>query len=110
MSLIDSRGVPFSTRNTASLEQYEKALQQSVSYSIDPLATIQGALEADPSFVSGHCLRAALMVMSTDRTTLPLLTESIEAIEALGRRANDRERAHAAAARLWLEGDFSEAV
>jgi tetratricopeptide (TPR) repeat protein len=110
MSLIDSRGVPYSTRNTASLEQYEKALQQSVSYSIDPLATIQGALDADPSFASGHCLRAALMVMSTDRTTLPLLTESIEAIEALGRRANDRERAHAAAARFWLQGNFSEAV
>ena len=33
--------------------------------------------------------------MATDRTVVPLLTESIEAVESLGRRANDRERAHA---------------
>ena len=55
----------------------------------------------------GHCLRAGLTIMATDRVALPMLTESVEAIEALGRRANDRERAHAAAARTWLQGDFA---
>ena len=39
-----------------------------------------------------------------------MLTESVEAIEALGRRANDRERAHAAAARAWLQGDFAGSI
>jgi tetratricopeptide (TPR) repeat protein len=110
MSLRDARGCPVSTRSAASLDQFEQALELSVSYRLDPLATIQAALEADPEFAMGHCLRAGLMIMATDRTVMPLLSESIEAIESLGRRADDRERAHAAAARSWLHGDFAGAV
>jgi tetratricopeptide (TPR) repeat protein len=110
MSLRDSRGCPVSTRSAASLAQFEQALQLSVSYRLDPLVTIQAALEADPDFAIGHCLRAGLMIMATDRMVMPLLTESIEAIESLGRRANDRERAHAAAARSWLHGDFAGSI
>jgi tetratricopeptide (TPR) repeat protein len=110
MSLHDSRGAPVSTRNRALLQQYEDALDLSVSYVLDPLAAVQSAIDRDPDFASAHCLRAGLMIMSTDRTTTPLLTQSIEAIEALGRRANDRERAHAAAARTWLHGDFAGAI
>ena len=110
MSLQDSRGCPVSTRSGAALAQYEQALDLSVSYRLDPLAAVHSALETDPGFAMGHCLRAGLMIMATDRTVLPLLTESVEAIEVLGRRANDRERAHAAAARSWLRGDFAGAV
>lgn len=110
MSLQDSRGCPVSSRNAASLTQFEQALELSVSYRLDPLATIQAAVDADPGFAMGHCLRAALMIMATDRMLVPLLAESVEAIEALGRRVNDRERAHAAAARSWLQGDFAGSV
>lgn len=110
MLLRDARGCLVSTRSTASLAQFEQALQLSVSYRLDPLAIIQAALEDDPEFAMGHCLRAGLMIMATDRRVMPLLTESIEAIESLGRRADDRERAHAAAARSWLHGDFAGSV
>lgn len=110
MSLRDSRGCPVSTRSSAAVAEYEQALQLSVSYRLDPLAAIQAALEVDPGFAMGHCLRAGLMIMATDRMAVPLLSESIEAVESLGRRANDRERAHAAAARSWLQGDFAGSV
>lgn len=110
MTLQDSRGIPVSTRNRASVDLYEQALDLSVSYFMDPLARIQSALDAEPTFASGHCLRAALMLMATDRNAVPMLAESIEAVEALGRRANDRERMHAAAARAWLEGDFARSI
>jgi tetratricopeptide (TPR) repeat protein len=110
MSLHDSRGCPVSTSSAVALQQYEQALELSAGYFLDPLATIQGAIDADPSFVMGHCLRAALMVMATDRSVLPLLAESIDAVDAVGRRANYRERAHAAAARAWLQGDFAGSI
>jgi tetratricopeptide (TPR) repeat protein len=108
--LTDARGCPTSTSSSGSLQQYEQALDLSLSYQLDPLATIQKALDADPTFAMGHCLRAGLAVMATDRGAVPMLTESVEAIEALGRRANDRERAHAAAARAWLQGDFAGSI
>lgn len=110
MSLVDCRGVPLSTNNHASLERYERALDLSLSYFLDPFATIDAALEEDPAFAAGHCLRAGLIVMSTDRSMTPQLAQSIEAVEGLGRRANERERAHAAAARAWLQGDFDGSI
>ena len=108
--LTDARGCPTSAPSSVSLQQYEQALELSASYQLDPLATIQKAIDTDPTFAMGHALRAGLAVMATDRGAVPMLQESVEAIEALGRRAVDRERAHAAAARAWLEGDFAGAI
>ena len=110
MSLSDCRGNPVSTTNRALLQQYEQAVELSAGYFLDPFATIQAAIDFDPSFAAGHCLRAGLIVTSTDRSLVPMLRESIEAVEALGRRANARERAHVSAARKWLEQDFAGAV
>ena len=74
------------------------------------LAPLETAIAADPTFAAGHCLRAALAVISSERGALPMLEESIAAIEALGAKANQRERMHAAAARAWLAGDFHRSV
>jgi hypothetical protein len=110
MKLTDRRGLDVSSRNPDSLERFEEAMDLTVSYFVDPLAIINSALEQDPAFAMGHCLRAALGVMSSERGALPMVRESVEAVEAQGARANDRERAHAASARRWMEGDFGGAV
>jgi tetratricopeptide (TPR) repeat protein len=107
MTLHDSRGLAVSSHNRASLDRYERAVELTASYFVDPLAAIDATLADDPGFAAGHALRAALGVMSSERGATPLIQSSVEAIEALGNRANDRERAHAAAARRWLEGDFA---
>lgn len=106
MTLTDSRGLAVSTYSRSSMQQLERAVDLSCSYFLDPIATIHDALAAEPGFAMGHCFRAGLIIMASDRMLLPLLIESVEAVESLGRRANERERAHAAAARLWLHGDF----
>jgi tetratricopeptide (TPR) repeat protein len=108
--LTDARGCPTSATSSASLQQYERALDLCASYELDPLATIQQVLDTDPTFALGHCLRAGLAVMATDRAAVPMLAESVAAVESQGRRAHDRERAHAAAARAWLEGDFAGSI
>jgi tetratricopeptide (TPR) repeat protein len=110
MTLRDCRGIAVSTTSTASLERLEHALELSASYFVDPLAAIDAALEAEPDFAAGHCLRAALAVMSSERGALPIAESSVAAIEALGYRANPRERRHAAAARAWIEGDFARSL
>lgn len=105
MSQTDRRGIAISTDRADLLETLEHATDLTASYFIDPLAVINGALADDPEFAAGHCLRAALAIMSSERGALPMLVESVTAIEALRDRANDRERRHAAAARAWLDGD-----
>jgi hypothetical protein len=92
------------------LEQYEQGVDLLAGYFLDPFVTIQAALDQDPTFAAGHCLRAALVVTATDRSFIPVLSESVAAVESLGKRANERERTHIAAARKWLAGDFAGSV
>jgi tetratricopeptide (TPR) repeat protein len=51
-----------------------------------------------------------MLVTSTEKGALPLALMSVEAVEAAGHLANDRERGHVAAARAWIEGDLERAV
>src|SRR5262245_48990328 len=110
MSLKDIRGVPVSTTNRASLEKYERAAELFQGYFNDPFLVIESALTEDPDFVMGHCLKAALIVSSTDRNFEPELKKTVAKLEALEPVANDRERQHAAAARAWLDGDYEGSI
>lgn len=110
MAQTDFRGLHVSPASAHSLERYEAALNLLHGYYGDPLSVIDGALVDDPDFAMGHALRAGLMVTSGDGTAEPMLRQSVEAGEALGARANERERRHFAAARAWLDGRFSQAV
>ncbi len=106
MPLKDLRDVPVSTTSRAALAKYEKAAELLHGYYADPLAAIDEALAEDPGFVMAHCLRAALFLASTERPAEAELRNSIEAAEASGGNANDRERGHIAALRSWLDGNF----
>jgi tetratricopeptide (TPR) repeat protein len=55
-------------------------------------------------------LKAGLAVMSSERAARPMLADSLAALDRLSGRANARERAHAAAARAWLDGDFARSI
>jgi tetratricopeptide (TPR) repeat protein len=110
MGLMDCRGVPVSTDDRASLDGFERALKLLNGYFLDPLATIDKVLEHDPHFVLGHCFRAALMMVSTERGAESELRRSVEAAERLIASANDRECGHVGALRAWLDGDFQRAA
>jgi tetratricopeptide (TPR) repeat protein len=108
--MLNCRGVPVSTTNQTSLERFEHAAELAVSYFVDPLAVIDQALVEDPDFVTGHCLRAGLAVMSTEKAARPMLADSVAQLERLSDRANALERGHLRAARAWLAGDFAGSV
>ncbi len=84
MGLTDCRGMPVSTTNRASLAALERATSLTVSYFLDPMAEVERALAEDPDFIMGHCLRAAMAVMSTEKSALPMLADSLAAIERRG--------------------------
>jgi tetratricopeptide (TPR) repeat protein len=110
MTLKDRRGLEVSTRDPRSLERFERALELTASYFVDPMAAINEAIADDPHCAIAHCLRAGLAVTASERGAVPLILESVAAIEHPGARANERERRHAAAARTWANGDFLGAV
>lgn len=106
----DPHGLAVSCRDKAVLERYGRALSLLNRFQADPLAEIEAALAEAPDFVMGHAFRAGLMVMSTERGLLPELRRSLAAAEALASLATEREWAHIAAARAWMEGEFTLAA
>jgi tetratricopeptide (TPR) repeat protein len=110
MSLFDACGVPLSNGNRASIDRHETAIGMLLGRPGDPQAEVAAALAEDPRFVMGHCLRAALLILSADEAMEPALRECVASAEGLAARANDRERRHIAAARAWLERDFPRSI
>ena len=61
-------------------------------YGNDPVATVQSALEADPTLVMGHVLHGYLHLLGTEPAGFPVAATDLEVAEGLP--ANAREAAH----------------
>jgi tetratricopeptide (TPR) repeat protein len=110
MTLRDVRGLAVSTCNQAALDRFDAAVELLNGYYLDFLAVADEALEKDPGFVMAHCFKAGVYATCNEAAAQVELRRSVEAAEALSAGATDRERAHIAAARTWLEGDLERAA
>jgi hypothetical protein len=109
MSLHDARGVDVSTADPRALALYEAALTRFHDASGDGEARIAAALEHDPLFAAGLCLRAARLVLG-GMEPRDELAATLQALDAAAPMANERELRHAAAARAWLDGNAQLAL
>ncbi|MEO8629437.1 MAG: tetratricopeptide repeat protein, partial [Betaproteobacteria bacterium] len=75
-----------------------------------PMAVIDQALREHPDFVSGYCLRAALLVMACRDDARVELAHTLDAAHIALHRANERERRHLEAANAWLNNDLKRAL
>lgn len=110
MKLTDQYGNAVSTQNRAALDLYDQAVALFSLYRVDPMATIDQALALDPTFVMARCLKAGLLLSSTERGNEAGLAAEIEAIDRHVGLALERERMHLGAARAWLARDFAGAA
>jgi hypothetical protein len=108
MPHTDMHGNAVSTANRAAIAKLDAATALMLGYRADPLAAVDAALAEQPDFAMAHAVRAGLIVMSMERAGVAEAEASIAAAWHLP-AANDRERAHLAAARAWCEGDFAAA-
>ncbi len=108
MDHLDACGLPFSSGSRASFDAQEALIGMLFGQPGDPQAAVIAALAEDPRFVMG--LRAAFLILAAEEDLEPQLRQCVEAGERLWLRANDRERRHIAAARVWLEHDIARAI
>ena len=80
------------------------------AYQADPIADVDAVIAEAPGCAMAHAFRAGVLATALDKAFEPEMLRSLEAAEALAPRANDRERGHIAAARLWADGDLAGAV
>jgi tetratricopeptide (TPR) repeat protein len=110
MTLTDSRGNAVTAGSRTALALCEQAIDQFAGFAGDPFAKLDAALAEDPDFILPHLVRGGILASSTERGAEPLLRECVQAASALSQHANERERAHLAALRAWLDRDFDRSV
>ena len=108
---LDARGLAVSAADGAALALYEAALASLHGTRGDAAARIRR--RARPRSAA----RRALTAFEPPRSCSPAaaaslapLAAALGELDALGSRANERERRHAAAARAWLDGDANLAL
>jgi hypothetical protein len=105
----DSRGIAMTGGDAFALARYEAAIEQFQAYVGDPIATIDEALQATPSFIAGQLLKALVLYTLSERKFVPFATEALDAARAQASHANDRERGLIVAAELLIDGRWHEA-
>ena len=104
MSLKDPQGYSLTGANEKAVDLYAQAVGELQCYIGDPVATIDAALAESPNFVMGHCFRAYLHILATERTAMPEAESSFKSVTPLP--ATDRETGHIAAIQKFLEGNM----
>jgi hypothetical protein len=107
MNLIDTHGHRISGATPESLAAYEQAERELLCMVDDPAATVERALQASPNMPMAHALKAWLHLLGTEPAGNAVALASCDAAQAL--EADDRERAHIAAARALALGHWREA-
>jgi len=102
--------VPFSAGSADAVAAYEAALDRFLAAGGNPLEVLEPALAGEPGFAAGHLLVAGMAVAAWDKRSFSLLRRSLAAMLPLAASANARERAHFAAARAWLAGEYYKAA
>src|SRR5690606_3709714 len=107
MTLIDNAGHRVCGANAQSLPLYEQAVRELLCLVDDPAATVDGALAASPEMTMAHALKAWLHLLGTEPSGRAVALQCCNAAEPLD--ADERERAHLAAARALANGRWQEA-
>ncbi len=105
----DARDCPVSTGSRTALDSFETALWRMVSFFGDPLADLDAALAADPAWSLAAAAKCDFICTLTEPALLPQARSALNAARPQLAHANERERAHFAAAELALAGRWRDA-
>ena len=107
MTLLDQHGHRVSGANARSLDAFEQAQRELRCFIDDPVATVDRAIAESPDMPMAHVLKAWLHLLGTEPAGRAVADECNRAAAALP--ADERERAHLAAAQALAAGRLQEA-
>lgn len=93
-----------------SVDAWQRAWEQYLHYCGDPVAEASQAGRRDESFVMGPLFASVYRILAGAPTDAPALRQDAARALSRGRTAEDRERAHTAALRSLLAGEFTAAA
>jgi len=107
MNLIDSTGHRVSGATAQGLALFEQSARELLCLVDDPVATVDSAIAASPGMTMAHVLKAWLHLLGTEPSGVPVAHACLDEAERF--EADERERAHIAAARALAQGRWHEA-
>ncbi len=103
MAHTDSKGLAVSTSSSDALQAYERGLDLFLRWRGAPLAALDAAVKADPSFVLAHCARALIAWRAGQAAVVADAHRQVSALR--DRVADERERLHVEAVDAVHQGD-----
>lgn len=100
----DIHGNLITGASAAAADLYARATQEFALYVDDPIATLAEAVEDSPGFAMAHLANAHLHLAGSDKPGVEVAVAALDAVAGLS--MSDREQAHAASIRAFVEGDL----
>lgn len=106
----DAHGLAVTAASAAAAQALDHALLGYVQYRADTPKRMEALLEADAEFGLAHCLKGYFAMLSYSQAAVPRAEAAASQAERLTAQATQRERAHVAALRHWIDGEPDRAV
>jgi tetratricopeptide (TPR) repeat protein len=105
----DAYGLDLTTTSDDAAASWDRAMAHSLEHRLSATEHVKAALEEDPDFVMGLCMRAGMMLQIGSNQVHPKIAESLARAKQHEKGATPREQMHVAALELWLAGNLSRA-
>lgn len=106
MTFYDDFGAAVSHNVQIDIDDFHKAAVLMLGYAPDPIGLIKQVLERSPEFIMARCFLAGSYLIASDKRRRKPLIAQYEILKTQIPLANERERGHIYAIKLWLEGDW----
>ena len=111
-TFLDRRGLTLTTENQDAAEHFNAAIDDYFQYRVSAGKRAKAAVEADPAFAFGHCLRGYFFMLFGSTSFHPharaCLDEASKDAGGVPGGVTVRETAHIAALAAWLSGDMTK--
>jgi tetratricopeptide (TPR) repeat protein len=104
----DERGLALSTDSSAAAEAFDRAVEHYLKYHTDTMSLVGRAIEADPRFVMGRCLKGYLLLSAANPAHAPQIAATLATAEANAAAITPREKHHLAAFAAWARGELDK--
>ena len=106
----DAQDHAITAASDEAVRAYEHAVEGYLFHRADTMQRIAPVLAADPGFGMAHVLKGYLAMTPFDGAFVPRAHEALAEARGPLARATPRERAHAEALSLWIEGEIDRAL
>ena len=106
----DAYGLELTTISDDAAASWNAAFADTLEHRLVATEHAKAALEADPDFVMGLCMRASMLLQIGSNGVHPKIAGTLAKAKTHEKSATRREQMHVAALELWLAGNLSKAT